>query len=296
MKELQGTYSVTVTPTNSMGKVNYKSLKKYINWQIEQNISGLIILGSTGEFLSIPLEERKKMIIETIKLVENRVPVLVGAGAENTFDSIEISQFAEKYKASGTLIIPPYYSTPTVDELYHHYELISKNSNLPIMVYNNPATSNVDITPPIFKILSEIKNVKYCKESTMDPTRVKDIITLTKNKIKVFGGIMGYESFLNGACGWVSVPSNILPNACNDIFKKIYFEQDFVTAKKIYEQATPVIKLVGGHYYVAATKFLLNCMGFDVGKPLLPRLDLNSEMKKKCKKYINLIKQINENR
>ena len=87
------------------------------------------------------------------------------------------------------------------------------------MVYNNPATSNIDILPETFAELSKIKNVKYCKESTMDVTRVKDIIRLSKGKIRVFGGIMGYESYLNGADGWVSVPSNLLPYECTKIYE-----------------------------------------------------------------------------
>lgn len=124
----------------------------------------------------------------------------------------------------------------------------------------------------------------------MDVTRVKDIIRLSKNKIKVFGGIMGYESYLNGADGWVSVPSNLLPNECSEIYRNIRVKKNFTKAKKLYDQITPIIKLVGGHYYVAATKYMLNLMGFDVGKPLLPRLDLNLKKKKECQSIFKKLK------
>jgi len=282
--KFKGTFSVTVTPTKNNGDINIKSLKNYFNWQIKKKIGGLIILGSTGEFLSIKKKNRLIMIKESIAIVDKRIPLLVGTAAEDTNDAIRYSVEAQKLGADGVMIIPPFYSTPTNEELFNHFNMISREIDIPIMVYNNPATSNVDMLPETFAELSKIKNVNYCKESTMDVTRVKDIVRLSKEKIKVFGGIMGYESYLNGAEGWVSVPSNLVPNECSDIYKNIKLKKDFTRAKKIYDHITPIIKLVSGHYYVAATKYMLNLMGFNVGKPLLPRLDLNSKKKKECQK------------
>ena len=286
----KGSYSVTITPTSNDGKIKVKSLEKYFNWQIKKKIGGLIILGSTGEFLSISDQNRLKMVKESVSIVDNRVPLLVGTAAENTYDAIRYSVEAQAQNADGVMIIPPFYSTPTPEELINHFKMISKEIDIPIMVYNNPATSNIDITPDIFAELSKIKNVKYCKESTMDVTRVKEIDKQSKGKIKVFGGIMGYESYLNGAIGWVSVPSNIVPQECTNIYENIKIKKNFENAKKIYDKITPVIKLVGKHFYVAATKYMLNLMGFDVGKPLLPRLDLSESKKSECRK---VFKQLN---
>ena len=288
--EFKGTFSVNITPTDSRGSLNFNSLKKYLNWQIQKKIGGLIILGSTGEFLSIDPKNKVKMIRESVSIVDKRVPLLVGTAAENTYDAIKFSVEAQKLKADGVMIIPPFYSTPTEEEIINHFRMISNEIDIPIMVYNNPATSNVDILPETFAELSKIKNVKYCKESTMDVTRVKDIIRLSKNKIKVFGGIMGYESYLNGADGWVSVPSNLVPNECTKIYEHIKIKKNYAAAKKIYDKITPIIKIVGGHYYVAATKYILNLMGFEVGKPLLPRLDLNNKKKKECQKIFKELK------
>ena len=287
---LKGSYSVTITPTSNDGKINVKSLEKYFNWQIKKKIGGLIILGSTGEFLSISDQNRSKMIRESVSIIDKRVPLLVGTAAENTYDAIRYSVEAQAQNADGVMIIPPFYSTPTPEELINHFKMISKEIDIPIMVYNNPATSNIDITPEIFAELAKIKNVRYCKESTMDVTRVKEIDKQSKGKIKVFGGIMGYESYLNGAIGWVSVPSNIVPQECTNIYENIKIKKNFENAKKIYDKITPVIKLVGKHFYVAATKYMLNLMGFDVGKPLLPRLDLSESKKSECRK---VFKQIN---
>lgn len=287
---LKGSYSVTITPTSNDGKIKVKSLEKYFNWQIKKKIGGLIILGSTGEFLSISDQNRSKMIKESVSIIDKRVPLLVGTAAENTYDAIKYSVEAQAQNADGVMIIPPFYSTPTPEELINHFKMISKEIDIPIMVYNNPATSNIDITPEIFAELAKIKNVEYCKESTMDVTRVKEIDKQSKGKIKVFGGIMGYESYLNGAIGWVSVPSNIVPHECTNIYENIKIKKNFENAKKIYDKITPVIKLVGKHFYVAATKYMLNLMGFDVGKPLLPRLDLSESKKSECRK---VFKQLN---
>ena len=286
----KGSYSVTITPTSNDGKINVKPLEKYFNWQIKKKIGGLIILGSTGEFLSISDQNRSKMIRESVSIIDKRVPLLVGTAAENTYDAIRYSVEAQVQNADGVMIIPPFYSTPTPEELINHFKMISKEIDIPIMVYNNPATSNIDITPEIFAELSKIKNVEYCKESTMDVTRVKEIDKQSKGKIKVFGGIMGYESYLNGAIGWVSVPSNIIPQECTNIYENIKIKKNFENAKKIYDKITPVIKLVGKHFYVAATKYMLNLMGLDVGKPLLPRLDLSESKKSECRK---VFKQLN---
>ena len=228
----KGTFSVNITPTDPKGDLNLKSLKNYFNWQIKNKIGGLIVLGSTGEFLSISPKNRIKMIKESVSITEKRVPLLVGTAAENTYDAIKLSVEAQKLKADGVMIISPFYSTPTEDEIINHFKMISREIDIPIMVYNNPATSNIDILPETFAELSKIKNVKYCKESTMDVTRVKDIVRLTKGKIKVFGGIMGYESYLNGADGWVSVPSNILPSECTKIYENIKIKKIIQLPKK----------------------------------------------------------------
>ena len=146
----KGTFSVNITPTDSRGDLNLKSLKKYFNWQIKNKIGGLIVLGSTGEFLSISPKNRIKMIKESVSIAEKRVPLLVGTAAENTYDAIKLSVEAQKLKADGVMIISPFYSTPTEDEIINHFNMISREIDIPIMVYNNPATSNIDILPETF--------------------------------------------------------------------------------------------------------------------------------------------------
>src|SRR5262245_16258596 len=169
---LRGTYTVLITPFTSDGNaVDVPALKRLVHWQIEQGIHGLIPLGSTGEFLSMTQDERLQVIETCVREAAGRVPVLIGTGAEWTRDAVAYAREAERMGADGIMVIPPFYSSPTEDELFEHYRRIGEAISLPVMVYNNPATANVDLTPPIVARLSRIDNVRYIKESTLEVTR-----------------------------------------------------------------------------------------------------------------------------
>lgn len=270
-QKFRGTYSVMVTAFDAEGRVDLARMAAYTEWQVEQGIHGLIPLGSTGEFLSMTDAERESVARCVIDTVAGRVPVLIGTGSENTDDVIRYSRQAEALGANGVMIIPPYYSTPTEEELFEHYRRIAAAISVPIMIYNNPATANVDLTPPIVARLSTIEGVSYIKESTMDVTRVRDILDMCEGRMTVFGGIMGFESFMNGAQGWVAVGSNIMPRELSQLFD-LSVAGDLDGARALYRQILPVIRLVGGHSYVSATKSALAMLGFPVGDPRPPRL------------------------
>ncbi|MBS1072683.1 dihydrodipicolinate synthase family protein [Gluconobacter cerinus] len=272
--KFRGTYTVMITPYDSEGRVDVPGLRRFTDWQIAQGIAGLIPLGSTGEFLSLTDDERMLVAQTVIDQAAGRVPVFIGTGAENTYDVIRYSQEAERLGADGVMIIPPFYSTPTDDELFVHYRRISDAIGLPIMLYNNPATANVDLKPELVARLSHIDNCCLIKESTMDVTRVRDIIRLCGDRLSVFGGIMGFESFLEGAIGWVAVASNVAPKVMSDIFNLCDGYRDIGKARDMYFRHVPLIQFVGGQGYVAGTKALLKHMGLDVGGPRAPRLPL----------------------
>jgi len=278
MATFKGTFTVTITPFTADGrKIEQAVLRDFVEWQIEQGVHGLIPVASTGEFLSLSDEERRIVAATVIDQANKRVPVLIGTGAECTWDAVRYSREAEEMGADGVLINPPFYSTPTDDELYQHYRTIGEAISIPIMLYNNPATSNVDMLPPLIARLSEIDNVSYIKESTMDATRVRDIIRLSDSRIAVFGGIMGYESFLNGAVGWTAVGCNLMPRAFSDMYRHCVEKVDLEAAVDLYRRILPVIELVGQHRYVSATKQALELMGLPVGPPRPPRLPASGE-------------------
>ena len=286
MKKLEGAFAVCITPfTEDGSEIDYKVLEAYTNWQIDQGSHGLMFLGSTGEFLSLSGEERTRLTETAVKTAAGRVPIVMGTGHEDTREVVRLSKEAEVLGADGLLIIPPFYSTPTDDELFVHYKTVAEAVSIPIMVYNNPATSNVDLLPPLMARLAEIENLDYMKESTMDVTRIRDINLLCGDKMTVFGGIMGFESFVEGAKGWVSVASNVMPKETADIYDLVK-NGEIKKAWDLYIHILPVIKFVFGIWFVGGTKALLNEMGLPVGPPRPPRLPAPSELQEQARQLV----------
>ncbi|HUD61725.1 MAG TPA: dihydrodipicolinate synthase family protein [Acetobacteraceae bacterium] len=277
MTRFRGTYTVMITPFSPDGGVNIAVLRQFVEWQIAEGIHGLIPLGSTGEFLSLSDAEKELVSATVIDQAAGRVPVLIGTGAEDTREVVRLSQRAETQGADGVMIIPPFYSTPTDAEIVHHYSTVADAIGLPIMIYNNPAVANVDLRPRLIARLAEIDNCRYVKESTIDVTRVRDIIRLCGDRIGVFGGILGFESFVEGAVGWTAVAANIVPGPLAHLFELVVNRKDVAAARTLYLRCLPLIEFVGGQAYVAGSKALLAHMGFPAGLPRPPRLPLAAE-------------------
>jgi 4-hydroxy-tetrahydrodipicolinate synthase len=276
MAEFRGTYTIMVTPFDTSGALDVPTLERYVDWQIESGIHGLIPLGSTGEFLSLSDEEIEQVAKTVIERAAGRVPVLIGATAEDTRAAVRLSRRAEALGADGVMVLPPFYCTPTDDELFLHYRTISDAIGIPIMIYNNPAVANVDLKPPLVARLAQIDNCRYIKESTLEVTRVRDIMRLSDGRMSVFGGIMGFESFVEGAVGWAAVPSNGAPGAMARLYDLV-MAGDIAQARALSFRYLPVIDFVAGQAYVAGTKAMLANMGLPVGAPRPPRLPLGAD-------------------
>lgn len=275
VKKFRGCYTVLITPFTEGGEaVDLKALERLVEFQIREGIRGLIPLGSTGEFLSVSPEERTAIVETVVKTAAGRVPVLIGTGAEDTREVVRTSREAEALGADGVMIIPPFYSVPTEDELYVHYKKVADSIGIPIMVYNNPATANVDLTPKILARLATIESCLYVKESTLEVTRVRDIVDLCGDRMEVFAGVLGYESAWLGAIGWVAVCSNLAPKLSTDMFHAAAFDKDMDKALPLYRQLMPLLPFVGGPRYVSGTKAGFRLMGMPMGDPRPPRLSL----------------------
>lgn len=273
-RPFHGTHTVLVTPFTADGAaVDLPALERLVEFQIENGIEGLIPLGSTGEFLSVSREERTAITETVIRAAAGRVPVLIGTGAEDTREAVALAREADGMGADGVLVIPPFYSVPTEDELYVHYKGIADAIGIPVMVYNNPATANVDLTPPILARLSTIAGCCYVKESTLEVTRVRDILAASDGRMAVFAGVLGYESAWLGAVGWVAVCSNVVPRLSADMFRAAA-AGDRETALPLYRRLAPLLSWVGGPRYVSGTKAALRLIGRDMGPPRPPRLPL----------------------
>lgn len=279
MKKLRGTYTVIITPfTEDNARIDETMLRWLVDFQIAEGIHGIIALASNGEFLSLSEEERHDVARIVVEQAAGRVPVVVGTAAENTNDVIRYTRDAEALGADAAMVLTPYYCWIDEDELFAHYQRIAEATSLPIMLYNHPASTVLDMKPPFVARLAEIDNIAYIKESTTDIRRVYQINDLCGDKITVFAGYLGYESFMVGAEGWVSVCANILPRKSAELFELAVDRNDKDAAWVVFKELVPVIDFLGDHLYVHGMKAAFKLLGRDMGDPRPPRLPLRPEL------------------
>lgn len=278
MKKLRGTYTVIVTPFTADDAINETMLRWLVDFQISEGIHGIITLASNGEFLSLTDAERHEVARIVVDQAAGRVPVVVGTAAESTDQVIRYTRDAERLGADAAMVLTPYYCWIDEDELFTHYRRIAEAVSLPIMLYNHPASTVLDMKPPLVARLAEIDNISYIKESTTDTRRVYRINDLCGDKITVFAGYLGYQSFLVGAEGWVSVCANIVPRKSAELFELAVDRNDKDAAWRVFKELVPLIDFLGDHLYVHGMKAAFRLMRRDMGDPRPPRQPLRPEL------------------
>ena len=211
----RGSYTVTVTPFTEDGSaIDVEAWNSFIDWQIAVGVPGIILLGSTGEFLTVSDDERSLLVETAIRRCNGRIKVLVGTMNAHTPTAVRYSAEAEAMGADGLMIIPPYYYTPTEDEIFGYYKAICEKVSIPIMLYNNPFTSHVDMSARLVARLTlAFEQVRYIKEASMDVGRVFDVIEESEGVMNVFAGERVVESYALGAIGYVNPYGNYIPLA-----------------------------------------------------------------------------------
>ncbi len=231
--------------------------------------------------MSLSENERKRLIEITVDQVGGRVPVCAGASAETTKDTVMYSRFAKEVGCQGVMILPPYYFGPNPEELYTHYRAVSDSVDIPIMIYNNPWTSGVDITVDVVLKLAEIENVKYIKESSGDVRRIGQLVLRGSGRITPFAGFddLLFESFVMGAEGGVIVAANICPKLCSDLFHMVADRKDYEPARELYLRMLPLLSYLEGPVgkIVQIAKRGVELMGHAGGPARPPRAPLKEE-------------------
>ncbi|MBR9893267.1 dihydrodipicolinate synthase family protein [bacterium] len=268
----KGSYTVCVTPFDAEGRVDLQALRGYVDWQIEDGVHGLIPLGSTGEFLSLTRDERAAVAETVISQAAGRVPVLIGTAAEWTDEAVDISREAEALGADGVMLVPPYYSSPTDEELTVHFTRVAEALSIPVMLYNNPFTANVDLSAALVGRLSEVDNISYIKDTSKNVHRVTELLEACKGRMTVFAGYYPWESYLAGAEGYSSVMSNIAPGLSAKTFERTVDGSG--EGRDLYVESLPLINALAGDLYVSATKAAMTMIGRPMGDPRPPRLPL----------------------
>ena len=210
-----GSHTVTVTPFTPGGaEIDFEAWEGFIDWQIENDVPGIIILGTTGEFLTITDAERTAFVKKTVDYVNGRMIVWVGTMNAYTPNAVRYSKEAEDLGANGLMIIPPYYYTPTDDEIFNYYRAICEACDLQIMLYNNPFTSNVDMPAALVgRLAKSFEQIRYIKEASQRIERIHDIILESDGQMNPWAGQRVLESYKMGARGYVNPYGNYIPRA-----------------------------------------------------------------------------------
>ena len=292
MKDIifRGCATAIVTPFNEYNEINFDEFKRLINFQIDNDVNAIVVCGTTGEASTLSCEEKEELIKYCVKVVNKRVPVIAGVGSNNTKVVIENEIYAEKVGVDGLLIVTPYYNKTTQNGLIEHYKIISENTNLPIILYNVPGRTGVDINPETYFELSKVNNIVATKEASGNISKILKIRSLCKDNLNIYSGnddqIIPTLSI--GCLGVISVLSNIMPKYTSKMVEK-YFSGEVIKASKMQTEAAKLIELLFKEVNPIPIKEALNIIGFEVGKPRMPLIKCSEELKENLKYEINKI-------
>ena len=268
-----GVFTALVTPMKANGDVHLAKLERFVEHQISQGIHGLIPLGSTGEFYALTPQERQQVLETTLAAAAGRVPVVAGANAASTREVVAFARQAEQLGCAGVLLAAPYYSLPTPDELFQHFRSVNDAIGIPIMLYNYPGRTGVDMSPEFIASLTALENVRYVKESSGEMARMTTLMRLCGDRLSVFCGCdtIALESFMIGAPGWVGGVANVLPASHAKLYELSVVKKDYVAARKLFFEMLPTLEMMeGGGKYTQWVKAACAILGRDVGTPRQP--------------------------
>jgi 4-hydroxy-tetrahydrodipicolinate synthase len=269
----RGVFAALVTPMNADESIDGARLGRFADHLMRRGVHGLIPLGSTGEYYALDAAERERVLRITLEAVAGRAPVIAGTNAGSTRDVITFSRQAEQLGCAGVMLAPPYYSLPRLDELFAHFKAVNDAIGIPIMLYNYPGRTGVDMPPDFIARLAGLKNVRYVKESTGEMPRITELLRRCGDRLGVFCGCdtIALESFTVGAVGWVGGVVNVLPASHVKLYTLAVVKQDHVAARKLFFEMLPTLELMeGGGKYTQFVKAGCRLMGHDVGAPRRP--------------------------
>lgn len=279
----KGCGTAIVTPFDENG-VNFKEFEKLIEDQIKNKVDSIIVCGTTGESSTMSLEERKKTIKFAVDTVKKRIPVIAGTGGNCTSSVIEFTKYAESIGVDGALIVTPYYNKTTQSGLIAHYAAIARETNLPIILYSVPSRTGVNITPDTCLELSKIENIVAIKEASGNLSQIAEIANLCGDNLNIYSGNDDQITpiLAIGGIGVISVLSNLAPEYTHNI---VYNFQNGNIKQAISDQlkAIPLIKALFCEVNPIPIKAGLNMIGYNVGLPRLPLIEMSESGKNKLK-------------
>lgn len=278
-----GSAVAIVTPFTEDG-VNFEKLKELIEWHINSSTDAIVICGTSGEASTMSTEERKETIKFTVDVVSKRIPVIAGTGSNNTSESIKMSKWAESIGVDGLLVITPYYNKTTQKGLIEHFKAINDAVNIPIVLYNVPGRTGMNLNPETLYKLKDLKNIKAIKEASGNISQIAKMKALCKDRFDIYSGnddqIVPILSL--GGKGVISVIANILPTETHDMVMT-YINGDTSKSLELQLKMLPLCNSLFVETNPIPIKTALNLIGYKVGPLRLPLCEMND-------KNLNLLK------
>ena len=267
--QFKGAFTALVTPFSN-GQIDEEAYRQLIEWQVQSGINGVVPCGTTGESATMSHDEHKRVIRICVDQVKGRVPVLAGAGSNNTAEAVELTKFAKEAKADGALLITPYYNKPTQEGLYQHFKRIADEVSMPFILYNVPGRTSVNFA-----------DIVGIKEATGDLNQVSQVLEFCGPDFQVLSGddftVLPLLSV--GGCGVISVVSNILPDKMSGMCSA-WFKGDLATARKLHFELAPFSRMMFVETNPIPAKTSLALMGrikLELRLPLVPLSPANAE-------------------
>ncbi|NLX70019.1 MAG: 4-hydroxy-tetrahydrodipicolinate synthase [Clostridiales bacterium] len=275
MSVFTGSCVAMVTPFTEDG-INFESLANLIEFQIREGTDALLACGTTGEPPTMTREERYSVIGFTVEKAAKRVPVIAGTGGYNTADVIKDSKEAERLGADALLIVTPYYNKTSQKGLIQHYAAIADAVHIPIIIYNVPSRTGLNVTPSTLKELSKIDNIVGIKEASGDITQVVNMARLCEGTIDLYSGNddMVVPLLSVGGKGVISVVANIAPRDTHDMVDK-FLNGDIEGSRKLQFKLFPLIEALFLEVNPIPVKTAMNLMGMNVGRLRMPLTDMS---------------------
>ncbi len=276
IERIKGSIPALITPMSN-GSIDEKSLKSFVDWQIKQGSNALVPVGTTGESPTLSHEEHMAVVDITIAVAAGRVPVIAGAGSNNTTEAIMLSRHAAKAGADAILVVTPYYNKPTQEGLYQHFKAIHDSADIALFIYNIPGRSIVDMSVETMARLYKLKNVVGVKDATADMSRVSlqrhamgaEFIQLSGEDATA----LGFNA--HGGSGCISVTTNVAPALCRE-FQDACLSGDFAAALKVQDRLMPLHDALFVEASPGPVKYAASLLGLcseETRLPLVPVVD-----------------------
>lgn len=268
---IKGAYTAIITPFKENKKIDFNKFYELIEYQIANDIDGLVVCGTTGESSTLTVSEKKKLIKFAIDKVGKRVPVIIGTGSNNTKSAIELSIYAEKQGADGVLLVTPYYNKTSQKGLIEHFTAIANSINIPCILYNVPSRTGINLEPDTIATLSNVPNIVGIKEASGNFSKLLETFSKVPKNFNIISGNddMIVPLLSLGGTGVISVLSNIFPKEVH-LMCKAFQDGDIQYSKDLQIKFAGLIKALFAEVNPMPIKDAMNILNFNVGTPRLP--------------------------